>query len=64
VFVSYFLPAAHMLDRFSVHGLPVDIPLTTSRLARLSGPQKRRLSKLNVAASILVSRSSLQKHSH
>jgi hypothetical protein len=39
VFVSYFLPAAHTLDRFSIHGLPVDIPSTTSRLARLSGPQ-------------------------
>jgi hypothetical protein len=59
-----FLPAAHMLDRFSIHGLAADIPLTTPRLARLSGPQKRRLSKLNIAASILVSRSSLQKHFH
>jgi hypothetical protein len=39
VFVSYFLPAADMLDCLSIHGLPVDIPLTTSRLARLSGPQ-------------------------
>jgi hypothetical protein len=39
VFVSYFLPAVHMLDRFSIHGLPVDIPLTISRLAGLSGPQ-------------------------
>jgi hypothetical protein len=28
-----------MLDRISIHGLPVDIPLTTSRLARFSGPQ-------------------------
>jgi hypothetical protein len=53
-----------MLDRFRLHGPPVDIPLTTSRVARLSGRQKRRLSKLNVAASILASRSSLQKHFH
>jgi hypothetical protein len=53
-----------MLGRFSLHGPPVDIPLTTSGVARLSGPQKRRLSKLNLAASILVSRSSLQKHSN
>jgi len=51
-----------MLDRFSIHGLPVDIPLTTSRLAFRR--TERRLSKLKVAASILVSRSSLQKHFH
>jgi hypothetical protein len=39
VFVSYVLPAAQMLNHFSILGLPADIPLPTSRLARLSGPQ-------------------------
>jgi hypothetical protein len=47
----------------SIHCLPVDTPTNNFKARQAFRPTERRLSKLNVAASILVTRSSLQKHS-
>jgi len=51
-----------MLDRFSIHRLPVDVSLTTSVLARLFAAQNVGFSKLSLAASILIYRDSPRVH--